>query len=34
MSRVEHVRANLSIVGVEPASQDQFAKLFQRGGKA
>jgi len=34
MSRVEHVRANLSVVGVEPASQDQFAKLFQRGGKA
>jgi aryl-alcohol dehydrogenase-like predicted oxidoreductase len=34
MSRVEHVRANLSIVGVEPASQDQFAKLFQRGEKA
>jgi aryl-alcohol dehydrogenase-like predicted oxidoreductase len=31
MSRVEHVRANVSIVGVEPASQDQFAKLFQRG---
>jgi aryl-alcohol dehydrogenase-like predicted oxidoreductase len=34
MSRVEHVRANLSLVGVEPASQDQFAKLYQRGGKA
>jgi aryl-alcohol dehydrogenase-like predicted oxidoreductase len=34
MSRVEHVRANLSIVGVAPASQDQFAKLFQRGEKA
>lgn len=31
MSRVEHVRANLSLVGVPPASQDQFAKLFQRG---
>jgi aryl-alcohol dehydrogenase-like predicted oxidoreductase len=31
MSRVEHVRENLSIVGVEPASQDQFGKLFQRG---
>ena len=27
MSRIEHVRANLSIVGVEPASQDQFAKI-------
>ncbi len=34
MSRVEHVRANLSIVGVAPASQDQFARLFQRGEKA
>jgi aryl-alcohol dehydrogenase-like predicted oxidoreductase len=34
MSRVEHVRANLSIVGVAPASEDQFAKLFQRGEKA
>ncbi len=31
MSRLEHVRSNLSIVGVAPASQDQFAKLFQRG---
>jgi aryl-alcohol dehydrogenase-like predicted oxidoreductase len=34
MSRVEHVRENLSIVGVPPASQEQFAKLFQRGEKA
>ena len=34
MSRVEHVRANLSLVGVAPASQDQFARLFQRGEKA
>src|ERR1700681_3801476 len=34
MSRVEHVRANLSIVGVAPASEDQFSKLFQRGEKA
>ena len=34
MSRVEHVRANLALVGVAPASQDQFAKLFQRGEKA
>src|SRR5580692_5416443 len=33
MSRVEHVRANLSIVGVAPASQDQFSRLFQRGEK-
>ena len=31
MSRVEHVRANLSIVGVPPASQEQFSKLFGRG---
>ncbi len=31
MSHVEHVRANLSLVGVEPASQDQFSRLFQRG---
>jgi aryl-alcohol dehydrogenase-like predicted oxidoreductase len=31
MSRVEHVRANVSIVAVAPASQDQFGKLFQRG---
>jgi aryl-alcohol dehydrogenase-like predicted oxidoreductase len=34
MSNTEHVRENLSIVGVTPASQDQFAKLFQRGEKA
>jgi aryl-alcohol dehydrogenase-like predicted oxidoreductase len=34
MSRVEHVRENLSMVGVRPASEDQFAKLFQRGEKA
>ncbi len=34
MSNVEHVRENLSLVGVPPASQDQFAKLFQRGEKA
>jgi len=30
MSHVEHVRANVSIMGVAPATQDQFAKLFQR----
>jgi predicted aldo/keto reductase-like oxidoreductase len=30
MSRVEHVRDNVSIMGVAPATQDQFAKLFQR----
>jgi len=33
MSRVEHVRENLTLVGVPPASQEQFAKLFQRGEK-
>jgi predicted aldo/keto reductase-like oxidoreductase len=31
MSRVEHVRANLSLVGVAPASQDEFSRLFERG---
>jgi aryl-alcohol dehydrogenase-like predicted oxidoreductase len=31
MSRVEHVQANLSIIGVPPASQEQFSKLFGRG---
>ncbi|HXC31254.1 MAG TPA: aldo/keto reductase [Verrucomicrobiae bacterium] len=34
MSRVEHVRANLALVGVQPASEEQFSKLFQRGEKA
>jgi len=34
MSRVEHVRANLSLVGVTPASKDEFSKLFERGNKA
>jgi aryl-alcohol dehydrogenase-like predicted oxidoreductase len=34
MSRVEHARANLSIAGVAPASEEQFARLFQRGEKA
>jgi aryl-alcohol dehydrogenase-like predicted oxidoreductase len=28
MSRIEHVRANLVLVGVEPAPRDQFLKLF------
>ena len=32
MSRVEHVRANLEIVGVESAPRDQFLKLFERKG--
>ena len=34
MSRAEHVRANLSLVNVEPASQDQFSRLFERGKQA
>ena len=34
MSSLEHVRANLSLVGVPPASQDQFSKLFERGRQA
>lgn len=29
MSRVDHVRANLALVGVEPAPRDQFLKLFE-----
>lgn len=29
MSRVEHVRANLQVVAVEPAPRDQFLKLFE-----
>lgn len=32
MSRIEHVRANLEIIGVEPAPRDQFLKLFERKG--
>jgi aryl-alcohol dehydrogenase-like predicted oxidoreductase len=31
MSNVEHVRANAKLVGVEPATVDQFSKLFTRG---
>lgn len=34
MSRVEHVRANLSLAGVSPASQDEFSRLFGRGKRA
>ena len=34
MSRVEHVRANLALAGISPASQDEFSKLFERGKKA
>jgi len=29
MSRVEHVRANLALIGVEPSPRDQFLKLFE-----
>jgi aryl-alcohol dehydrogenase-like predicted oxidoreductase len=28
MSRIEHVRANLALVAVEPAPRDQLLKLF------
>ncbi|MFZ0878330.1 MAG: aldo/keto reductase [Candidatus Acidiferrales bacterium] len=31
MARPEHVRANLEIVGVEPASREQYLKIFERG---
>jgi aryl-alcohol dehydrogenase-like predicted oxidoreductase len=34
MSSIGHVRANLSLAGVPPASQDQFSKLFERGRQA
>jgi aryl-alcohol dehydrogenase-like predicted oxidoreductase len=30
MSRVDHVRANLEVVGLEPAPRDQFLKLFEK----
>jgi len=30
MSRVEHVRANLALIGIEPAPRDQFLKLFEQ----
>jgi len=29
MSSLDHVKANLSLVGIEPAPRDQFLKLFQ-----
>jgi aryl-alcohol dehydrogenase-like predicted oxidoreductase len=29
MSRVDHVRANLEVTGLEPAPRDQFLKLFE-----
>ena len=31
MSRVEHVKANARLVGLAPATVDQFSKLFSRG---
>jgi aryl-alcohol dehydrogenase-like predicted oxidoreductase len=31
MSRVEHVQANVRLVGLAPATVDQFSKLFTRG---
>jgi aryl-alcohol dehydrogenase-like predicted oxidoreductase len=34
MSRVEHVQANSRLVGEEPATVDQFSKLFSRGESA
>ena len=30
MSKVEHVRANLEIVGVEPAPREQYLKVFEQ----
>jgi aryl-alcohol dehydrogenase-like predicted oxidoreductase len=32
MSQIEHVKANLELVGVEPASRDRFLKLFESRG--
>lgn len=32
MARPEHVRANLALIAVEPASRDQFLKLFESRG--
>jgi aryl-alcohol dehydrogenase-like predicted oxidoreductase len=34
MSRIEHVRANMALAGVSPASQDEFSRLFERGKRA
>lgn len=34
MSSAAHVQANLTLAGVEPASLEQFEKLFQRGKSA
>jgi aryl-alcohol dehydrogenase-like predicted oxidoreductase len=30
MSQVPHVKANLQLIGVEPASREQFMKLFEQ----
>jgi len=32
MSQVPHVKANLELIGVEPASREQFMKLFEQRG--
>jgi len=34
MSRLEHVRANLALAAISPASQEEFSRLFERGRKA
>jgi len=34
MSHLEHVRANAKLIGVPPATVDQFSKLFTRGERA
>ena len=34
MSRVEHVRTNARLMGVAPATEEQFGKLFSRGESA
>jgi hypothetical protein len=33
MSRVEHVRENLRLIGEPAATPEQFARLFERGEK-
>ena len=34
MSKVEHVAANARLVGIKPATIDEFSKLFARGESA
>jgi len=34
MSSLEHVRANMALAAVSPASQDEFSRLFERGRRA